>query len=331
MTKRITALWHRLPTSGKKLLGITLFLLGLYIALRFADPAASSGQNHYNLGKRIGLNGIISLGVGLLIIAGGIDLSIGSVVGLCAVLTATLLSTDYGWSPIEVIPAVLGVGVAIGLAHGLLITRLRIQPFVVTLCGLFLYRGVARWFAEERVRGVPHEYQYLKDFLSRQDVFGVPRLFVIFLILAAVAAVFLHFSIYGRYFYAIGSNEKAARYSGIPTNRYRILAYVICSTLAAFYGILHPMEYPSAQPTSTGQYLELYAIAGAVLGGCSLRGGEGTVLGIMLGTTILWILPNFTTMWGIKDELQLTVIGGALLLAAILDEVLRPKSTGRLN
>jgi ribose transport system permease protein len=158
---------------------------------------------------------------------------------------------------------------------------------------------------------------------------GVPVSLVIFILLAVLATVLLHFSVYGRYFYAIGSNERAARYSGIATDRYKILAYVWCSLLAAFFAILFLMEENSVQPSDTGSFFELYAIAGAVLGGCSLRGCEGNVLGIFIGTAILWILPNFTNMWGVPQSLKFTVIGGALLLGAMLDELLRARGTAK--
>jgi ribose transport system permease protein len=141
--------------------------------------------------------------------------------------------------------------------------------------------------------------------------------------LAAVAAVFLHLSVYGRYFFAIGSNERAARYSGIATDRYKLLAYVVCSTLASLYGVLYLMKLNSTQPSTDGLGLELYAIAGAVLGGCSLRGGEGNILGVIIGTAILVVLPNLTNMLGVKSEFDNVVIGVAFLIGAILDEVLR--------
>jgi ribose transport system permease protein len=164
----------------------------------------------------------------------------------------------------------------------------------------------------------------LKMFLNPSGkLFELPLALAIFLVLASLATLFLHFSVYGRYFYAIGSNEQAARYSGVAVERYKILAYVLCSSLAAFFGVLSLMDLGTSQPTQTGSFLELYAIAGAVLGGCSLRGGEGSVLGIMIGTAILWILPNFANMWGVPKTLEYTVIGGALLLGAILDELLR--------
>jgi ribose transport system permease protein len=155
------------------------------------------------------------------------------------------------------------------------------------------------------------------------ELLGLKKSIFFLLMLAAVVAVFLHLSIYGRYLYAIGNNERAARYSGIATDRYKLLSYIICSTLAALYGILHLMKYNSAQPTNTGEFQELYAIAGAVLGGCSLRGGEGNVLGVIIGTAILVLLPTLTVMLGFPAELEYIVIGLALLLGAIVDEALR--------
>ena len=138
--------------------------------------------------------------------------------------------------------------------------------------------------------------------------------------------MFLHFSVHGRYLFAIGSNEQAARYAGVPTDRYKILAYALSSGLASFFAVLFLMEQNSVQPTNTGNFFELYAIAGAVLGGCSLRGGEGNVLGMLIGTAILWILPNLTRMWGVPSQLEYTVIGVALLLGALLDELLRRRA-----
>jgi ribose transport system permease protein len=323
---------------------MALFLLVLYCALLAADPGARSAYNQFNLGKDIGKYGVLCLGAGLLIISGGIDLSIGSVVGLSATVLAMLLM-DHHWNPVAAIVATLLLGLVIGLVNGLLVTGLRVQAFVVTLCGLFIYRGLSRWVASDQQKGLLDQYAGLKDVFARntdawgllrpvnwllQKAFGfsleLPVSLVIFCILALIITVFLHLSIYGRYLYAIGNNEKAARYSGVRVNRYKVLAYTLCSTLASFAAILFLMESNSARPSDTGNFFELYAIAGAVLGGCSLRGGDGTVLGILIGTSILWILPNFTRMWGVSSQLEYTVIGSALLIGAILDELLKRKS-----
>ena len=243
-----------------------------------------------------------------------------------------MLLVDYHWHPLAAIAAALALGAIIGLVNGLLVTKLRVQAFVVTLCGLFIYRGAARWMAGGKNKGLGTDFETWKYWLAKsKDLLGLPMALVIFLVLAAIAAVGLHMSVYGRYLFAVGSNEQAARYSGIAVDRYRISAYVICSTLAALFSILFLMEENSVQPSSTGSFFELYAIAGAVLGGCSLRGGEGNVLGIIIGTAILWILPNFTKMWGVPSELEYTVIGGALLIGALVDEGLRRRSLSRTD
>jgi len=313
----------------KKLLGLFLFLLVLYGLLLVSDEGARSTYNHYNLGKRIGLYGILSLGAGMLIIAGGIDLSIGAVVGLCTTTLAILL-VDRQWHPLQAIAATLALGATIGLTNGLLVAKLRLQPFVITLCGLFIYRGLAQWIAGNQNKGLGNQFPALRETLATTQLFGgVPVALVILLALAALAAVFLHGSIYGRYLYAIGGNDTAARYSGVAVDRYRVLAYVVCSLSAALFSVLFLMEENAVQPSNTGSFFELYAIAGAVLGGCSLRGGEGNVAGILIGTTILWILPNFTNMWGVPSELKFTVIGGALLIGALLDELLRRRGKMR--
>jgi ribose transport system permease protein len=308
----------------KKFLGIVCFLLIIYAVLIVNAPQARTAYNHHNLAERIGLSGIVSIGAALLIISGGIDLSIGSVAGLSATLFAVLLrKEDYGWNPLVASLAVLTVGAVIGLVNGLLVTKVRVQAFVVTLCGLFVYRGAARSLTHDQVKGLGTQFEHMQDILYNEDLFGLPRSVYYFLALASCAAVFLHLSVYGRYLYAIGSNERAARYSGIATDRYKILAYVFCSMTAALYGMLYLMKLNSAQPSSDGTFLELYAIAGAVLGGCSLRGGEGNILGVIIGTTILVLLPNLSNMLGVKSEFDSVVIGAALLVGAILDEVLR--------
>jgi ribose transport system permease protein len=310
----------------KKLLGLGMFLALLYAALLMADPSARTVRNHINLAKLIGHFGILCLAVTPVIITGGIDLSIGAVVGYCATTLAILLN-DYHWNPHLAVATVLWMGACIGLLNGLLITKLGLQPFVVTLCGLFIYRGLSRWIADDKIKGLggTDAFDWYKAVFHDGDLLGIPKFFIIFLVLAGVLAVLLHLSVYGRYWLAIGANEKTAHYSGIRVDRYKILAYVFCSFLCAIFSVLYLTEYNSAAPSEAGNFFELYAIAGAVLGGVSLRGGEGNVLGVIMGTMILWILPNFTRMWGISDKLQYTVIGAALLFGAIVDELLRQR------
>lgn len=304
----------------KKLIGISLFLALLYGLLLYADPNAGSYRNQFDLGQQIGLFSVLSLGAGMVIISGGIDLSIGSVVGLCTTLLAMLLM-EAELDPLSACLIILALGAVIGLFHGLLVTKLGLQPFVVTLCGLFIYRGAAIWISGQQNKGLATEFRELKLFFTERG--GLPPFLIYSLLLAAMVMVFLHQSIYGRYLFAIGSNERAARYSGVKTDRMKILAFVLCSMFAAWFSFLYLMQYNSAQPSDTGSYYELYAIAGAVLGGCSLRGGEGNVLGILIGTCFIPILLNSITMWGIPSKAEFMIIGIALLFGATMDEMVR--------
>ncbi|OAI48043.1 hypothetical protein AYO44_01165 [Planctomycetaceae bacterium SCGC AG-212-F19] len=322
-----------------RLVGVVLMVGVLYVALMSTFPEAMSVNNHQVLARRLGFYGVLTLGVGILIVAGGIDLSIGSLVGLAAVNFGLLLPifARHGealgrlW-PVLAAGVVIAGSAVVGLFHGLLITKLRLQPFLVTLCGLFMYRGLARWESRETSVGLIDnaDLDWLRAFLVSGNLFGVSHLLLWLLLIAAVLAVLLHGSVYGRYLYALGYNEQAARYAGIATDGYKILAYVICSTLAGLGGVLFLLEYRNAQPSSAGSLLELYAITGAVLGGCSLRGGEGTILGMLLGAAVLPLLAQICLFSKyIGSTLEYTVIGGALLFGTIVNEVLARRGAAK--
>jgi ribose transport system permease protein len=157
----------------------------------------------------------------------------------------------------------------------------------------------------------------------------VPQQLLLLIAVTAALALLMHGTVYGRYLYAIGANEEAARYAGIRTDRYKILAYVICSMLAGLGSVLYLLDNRSANATSSGSLLELYAITGAVLGGCSLRGGEGTVPGMFLGAAVLPLLRQLCNFGGITNELEYAVIGVALLLGTIADELLKRRTERR--
>jgi ribose transport system permease protein len=305
----------------KKLLGISAFLCLLYILILIETDPEYWASNHFNLGQRIGLSGLLCLGAGLLIVTGGVDLSIGSVVGFCATVFSVLVIEFKLPIPLAMV-LVLLTGAAVGALNGVLVTYLGVQPFVVTLCGLFAYRGLARWIAKNDKISIADEVVDWNLFFE-DSFLAVPIYLWLLILLFAVATFFLHFTVYGRYLYAIGSNERAARYSGINVDFYKILAYVLCSLCASIYSLLYVIHFTSVQASSTGNSLELYAIAGAVLGGCSLRGGEGTTVGMLIGAAILSLLNNLINMAEIKDSLELTVVGAALLFCAVFDEMLR--------
>ncbi|HEY1066481.1 MAG TPA: ABC transporter permease, partial [Pirellulales bacterium] len=228
-----------------------------------------------------------------------------------------------------------GVSLGIGLAHGLLITKLKLQPFVVTLCGLLIYRGVARWITGDATQGYGNSFDGLRSIVTSKVAlpfdagFSVPNPLFVMLGLAIVGAIFLNLTVFGRYLLALGRNEQAARYSGINTDRMTIVAYVICSLCAGLGGVLFSLDLNSIQPSSQGNFFELYAIAAAVLGGCSLRGGEGSMFGVVVGTALIQVLYNATNILGVPTQLEFATIGVVILLGVVLDELARRVSAAR--
>ena len=211
--------------------------------------------------------------------------------------------------------------------HGLLITRLGLQPFVVTLCGLLFYRGFARWLTHDQVQGFGSSYEGLRQLaigkVSLGGGFALPIPFFLLLIAGVLAALFLNRTIWGRYLLALGRNETAARYSGIQIERMKVLAYVLCSGTAGLGGILFALDVNSVQPAAHGNFYELYAIAAAVLGGCSLRGGEGSILGVVIGAAVMRLLYNAINVSGIPTQLEFAIIGAVILAGVIADELIR--------
>jgi ribose transport system permease protein len=237
---------------------------------------------------------------------------------------------------------VLAVAAILGTIHGLLVTRGRLQPFVVTLCGLLIYRGASRWLVNDQPVGFGNEYADQLSWLGsgkwklwewsvdgRLESFGLPYPLFILAIVALIAGLFLNKTIWGRYLLALGNNEEAARFSGIRTAAITQLAYLICTMLAALAGMLFALDSNSVSPSSFGNFFELYAIAAAVLGGCSLRGGEGTILGVVVGTAVMQVLNNLILLMKISDELEFAIIGLVILLGVTGDEVVRRWSARR--
>ncbi|MCA9262755.1 MAG: ABC transporter permease [Planctomycetales bacterium] len=235
-------------------------------------------------------------------------------------------------SPLVAVLAVLAIGAALGLIHGLLITKVGHQPFVVTLCGLLIYRGISRWLARDQPLGFGQEYKETLSsvatgkfmlFRGEGGGFGIPYPFFILLGIAVVAAVFLNRTIWGRYMLALGRNKEAAEYSGINTSRMIVIAYVICTSMAAVGGMLFALDANSVAPSSFGNFFELYAIAAAVLGGCSLRGGEGGIVGVVIGTALMQTLNNVIVLKQIPDQLEFAIIGAVILIGVTADEVFK--------
>lgn len=508
-----------------KITGILLLLVSICVGTFLLKSNFALPYNLQNVARYSAFYGILGIGVSFVIMTGGIDLSIGSLIGLTGCLLPMMM-VGQGWPPWLAMVVVLSVAAAVGLTHGLLITRIRLQPFIVTLCGLLIYRGIARGMTRDGVqsfgsgfdqswrllatgkpcsmatlmcaagvllpllalfrwrvqRGSAHSAAILfqpfplavvgltlllvgsSRFWQGAEVIASPafpgwqlrippgaeklpqrmmslgwipalaafawllvvavprggkRLVVpllltisggvlvaqvaqkfsgdvtrlkllavlgslaivtagagwftrsvlksagapvraplqltgffcglwllgqiplgetlapapmlVLIIIALAASVFLNQTIYGRAILALGSNEEAARYSGIPTDRMIILAYVLCSLLAGIASILIALDVNSIQPDAHGNFFELYAIAAAVLGGCSLRGGEGTVLGVVIGAAVLRVLYNAINILGIPSQLEFAVIGGVILCGVLTDELVRRFAARRVQ
>jgi ribose transport system permease protein len=329
-----------------RIAGVVVLLIALYVSLRFVHPGAFGTSNLIDVTNRQGLYGVITIGVAVLIITGAIDLSIGSVVGFSAVALGMMMTTGINMAgirtgpihPYLAIPIVLAMGIIIGLINGLLVTKLKLQAFLVTLCGLFIYRGLARYMtlspvgvesmlaANPSFREPINAIRWILIGKNPDRVLKFPMEMIVLIVVAVVVGIVLHKSVIGRYWYAIGYNESAAKYSGIPTQRYRLIGFVISSFCASLCGIMLLLDYGTANPTDAGDMWELYAITGAVLGGCSLRGGEGTIIGAFLGAMVLPLLRNLVSFAGIPDAIIPAVIGLTLLFGTLADEFFRRRS-----
>jgi ribose transport system permease protein len=228
------------------------------------------------------------------------------------------------------IASVVGIAVLLGLVHGLLVTRLNLPPFIVTLCGLLIYRGIARELAGDQVVGFSEHAESIGKIATGRFViwtsgegsgsFAIPYVFLVFAVFVIAAMILLNLTVWGRHLVAVGRNQEAARYSGINTKRISVTTYVICAALAGIGGVMHAMDASSITPSAFGNFFELYAITAAVLGGCSLRGGEGSILGVVVGTALMQTLYNAIILLKITDRLEYTIIGTVLLIAVIGDE-----------
>jgi ribose transport system permease protein len=309
----------------RKELGTFVLLVILCIVLTVLNPSFLAPVNLQNLARLIGIYGIFSIGLGIVIITGGIDLSVGSVFALLGVLLSIFLVQWHLPAAIAVL-AVVGITTVLGTINGFLITKIRIQPFIVTLCGLLFYRGLARFIASDETKGfgAAEGFETLQN-IATGSLLGIPTPFIILILTAVLMWVVLHRSVYGRYLFAVGRNETAARYSGINSSLIIASAYVLSGFLAGIAGVLLAFYTNSISPSSHGNFYELYGIAAAVLGGCSLRGGEGSIIGILIGTALLQILQNLVNLLGIPSSLNFAVMGAVILIGVVADQLLQQR------
>jgi ribose transport system permease protein len=274
-----------------------------------------------SVSRDIAIWSLFALGQAIVIIAGGIDLSVGSLVCFLGVSAVMLVTKGLAF-PIA-LAIVLLTAAAIGTIHGLLVCRLGLQPFLVTLCSLLIFRGLARVLTHDQTVSFDAAQEPLFRALGAAAVGGVPVPVLILVGVLVPLGLFMHCTVPGRYLYAIGSNLEAARYSGIRIDLLRTCSYAFCSLLAALAAVLETADVGSVPPSSAGLAYEMYGITGAVLGGCSLRGGQGSLVGVVIGMAILRVIKSTVIFLGISTYWTFAMTGFVLLAAVIVDATIR--------
>jgi ribose transport system permease protein len=292
-----------------------LSLIVLFVALSIASPYFLTANNLTSVVRQTAVFNTMALGMTIVIISGGIDLSVGSILGLAGLIGTMAL--EAGYPIIAGVLVGLAVGMACGFLNGLLITRLRIPPFVVTLGTLGIYRGLALIFSN----GLPvHKIPAAFSFLGEGSLLGIPFVLWMLVLCAVAVHVVLEHTRLGRYAFAIGSNRIASVYAGIPVDFHMTAVYAIGGALTGLAGMIEASRLMTGQPTA-GQGYELQAIAAVVIGGGSLNGGEGSVVGTLIGAFIMGLLSNGADLLNISNYWQQVIIGSVIILAVTLDEV----------
>ena len=317
---------HRVSSIFNKY-GIFLIFAVMVLAASLLSPAFVSSTNLINIVRQMSIVGLIALGVTGVIVCAGIDLSSGSVVGLTAVIAASMSQTpDYpaafypGLHLPLIVPilAACAVGALVGLINGSLVAKARIPPFIATLGTYTAVRGAALLYTSGRpISDLTDEY----NFIGQGDVYGLPVPIIILVVMAVVTHILYAHTKFGKYIYAIGGNEQAARVSGINASRYKMLIYVYASFLAALAGLVVSSRIGSGQP-GLGVGYELDAIAAAVIGGTSLSaGGIGTVAGTIVGALIIGVLNNTLDLMNVSAYWQQIIKGCIIVGAVIIDQL----------
>jgi ribose/xylose/arabinose/galactoside ABC-type transport system permease subunit len=285
-------------------------------------------DNLMNVLRRSSVNGIIAIGMTSIIISAGIDLSVGSMLALSGMMGAYAMVAIGGSDPqggALVVGTALGivVGIICGFLNGVLITKLKLQPFIVTLGTMSAFRGISYVMNDGQPYNVP-SYKYLGEG-TVLGILEIPISVVIFVVIVAIAGFLLRYSRLGRYTYAIGSNREAAFHAGVNVDRNLIYIYTFTGLLVGIAAMIATSRTVSAQPTA-GIALELDIIAAVVIGGASLAGGRGTITGTIIGTLLISVLRNGCTLLGISTHIQLIVIGLIIILAVAVDQLAQTKT-----
>ncbi|MEV6925678.1 ABC transporter permease [Dactylosporangium sp. NPDC051485] len=306
---------------GEAGIGIALVVLALFF-LAFA-PHFGTAQNMRDILTQITLNTILAVGMTFIILVGGIDLSVGSVIALCAVVAGTAMKgAGAGSIPVAILLSLL-IGAATGFINGFVTEHWRVPSFIVTLGMLYIARGAA-----EQYTGAATIYN-LPTALTKfgtATVAGLPAVFVVALLMAAIAWFVLSRTVFGRLVYATGNNEEAVRLSGHRTGVIKVICFVIGGACVGIAAIIYMARLGVASPI-LGQGYELNAIAAVVIGGASLSGGRGSVIGTLLGACLLGVLTNGLLLMGVSDFQRIIVTGAVIIVAVVLDAYRKRLST----
>ncbi len=309
-----------------------IVLILLVIFFSFASSSFLSLNTLTMVAKHVALYGILALGMTFVIITGGIDLSVGSVVGLVGMLAGGLIQeglTIGGKTIYFTVPAIivlmLCIGCLIGLINGLIITKLNVAAFITTLGTMYICRGLAN------LRSNGATFSSIGGFEGLGNVglkalganwFGIPAGVYVFAILSIIAAVLLNRTPTGWHVLAVGGNEKSAKLSGIKADQVKIMAYIISGFCAAWIGLINTAQLSAAHPAS-GDGWEMNAIAATVLGGTSMSGGSGTIIGTIVGAFVIGVINDGMTMCGVSEFWQKIIRGAVIILAVVIDQTQR--------
>lgn len=296
-------------------LGTIVALIILIVFVSVLNPAFLQVNNLLNLMRQLIINGFIALGMTFVILTGGIDLSVGSTLALTSAIFAGLL--QGGMPTILAILISLGLGLILGLLNGILITKGKLAPFIVTLATMTIFRGLTLVYMDGRPIAGPKD-DFAFQFLGKGQFFGIPFQVILFIIAYLILWILLTKTSYGRKIYAVGGNEKASFISGIKIDKVKILVYVISALMAVLSGLVLTSRLNSAQPTAGSAY-EMDAIAAVVLGGTSMTGGSGSLTGTLIGILILGVLNNGLNLLGVSSFYQQIVKGVVILIAVLID------------
>jgi ribose transport system permease protein len=304
--------------------GVFIALAVLVAAISIARPNFLASGNLFIMSRQIALTAIAAIGVFFVILTAGIDLSVGSAVGLTGYVCGLAFAAGAP-APVALLAAI-GCGALIGAINGFVVAYVGVTSFIITLGMLEICRSTIYTIRHgDSIRGIPESF--VKMF-GTGEVLGVSSPVIVLILLAVVSHIVLNYTAFGRRVYAIGGNEEATKLSGINVRRVKFMTYVLCSVCCAVAGILF-VAYGREAHADTGKDLELDAIAAAVIGGTSLMGGQGTVLGVLIGATIMGVVKNGLVLLDVSSYWQQMVIGIIIVAAAIIDVVQNANADNR--